>query len=188
MTAVPANNTGTTPVPPAAAMEPKPAPIPPPPPSPAPVGYAERHPYAAARSRVGRDARSCTAHAAPHCAVVDMHKTQIVMVNQRTTFAELSKQKYGSDIYAAALEQYNRDHSEITEQAGTLKPGEMAVGIPPTAYLEAHYRSLIPGLPVEAPPPAPRRQRKFVPSAAVLLRRRRNRCCRSMKSRPPANT
>ena len=39
----------------------------------------------------------------------------------------------------------------------------MAVGIPPTAYLEAHYRSLIPGLPVKAPPPAPARAAEVRP-------------------------
>ena len=69
------------------------------------------------------------------------------------TFQSLSKQYYGNDSYATALQMWNQTHpraSDAMARDGTLVPGDK-VYIPPTAQLERHYPALIPNLKTAAP-------------------------------------
>ncbi len=64
------------------------------------------------------------------------------------TFQTISKGKYGSDTYAQALQQYNRNHpqtSDAVHQTGVLKPGEV-VFIPDIQFFEWKY-----GVPASKP-------------------------------------
>jgi hypothetical protein len=137
----------------------KATPIPPPTvPSPAPTSPARTDMSGGAFLRPidpGADAATARPAAAP--AQVEMSSYLPVKIQTGDTFKELSKRYYnGSENYDKALEQYNRNHGEASDpmqQEGTLVAGEK-VFIPSKSYLEKHYRSLIPGLPVE-PPAAP---------------------------------
>jgi hypothetical protein len=61
------------------------------------------------------------------------------------TFADISKQYYQSDVYANALQRYNRDHARATAQmnnTGTPTPGER-IYIPQAYILEQRHADAI---------------------------------------------
>jgi hypothetical protein len=69
------------------------------------------------------------------------------------SFQSLSREYYGNDSYAAALQMWNQTHpraSDAMARDGKLVPGDR-VYIPPTAQLERHYPALIPNLKTAAP-------------------------------------
>jgi hypothetical protein len=64
------------------------------------------------------------------------------------SFVSLSKEYYGNDTYASALQMWNQTHpraSDTMARDGKLVPGEK-VYIPPTGQLERHYPALIPNM------------------------------------------
>jgi hypothetical protein len=76
------------------------------------------------------------------------------------TYAAISKARFGSEKYAAALEQFNRDHPRLgsdvraaEKQGGPgLKPG-LKIALPAAAVLEERYGSFITGPAKETSPP-----------------------------------
>ena len=82
-------------------------------------------------------------------ARVEDYDVVIHDVQPGDTYADISKNTYGSDRYQAALAAFNH---ELDPQNATLSKGQR-LRVPPALVLERRYRSLIPGLP--EPPPEP---------------------------------
>jgi LysM repeat protein len=83
-------------------------------------------------------------------ARVEGYDVVIHDVQPGDSYAEISKNTYGSDRYQAALAAFNH---ELDPQAATLTKGQR-LRVPPAQVLERRYRNLIPGLP-EPPPEQP---------------------------------
>jgi hypothetical protein len=83
----------------------------------------------------------------PTTQVVTYQETRHSVV-AADSFQSLSREYYGNDSYAAALQLWNQTHpraSDSMARDGKLVPGDK-IYIPPTAQLERHYPALIPNL------------------------------------------
>jgi hypothetical protein len=72
---------------------------------------------------------------------------EVYEVHPADSYAKISKQKFATEAYAAALQEFNRRHPQASPAVqrgdGTLAPGERLF-IPQAELLEKRYPSLIP--------------------------------------------
>jgi hypothetical protein len=79
-----------------------------------------------------------------HPPVATSYDEAIPRVKAGDTFEKLSQTYYGTDRYAQALQQYNRNHplAQDSLKDGRLVPGESVI-VPAAAKLEESYGSFI---------------------------------------------
>jgi hypothetical protein len=76
---------------------------------------------------------------------VETFDVHAVIITEAVTWAGLSSSQYGSEIYASALQEFNRTyHQDAPRSTGDPQP-EGRVYIPPKDYLEKKYAPLISG-------------------------------------------
>jgi hypothetical protein len=74
---------------------------------------------------------------------IDTFDVHAVNITETVTWAGLSNSQYGSEMYASALQEFNRTyHQDAPRNTGDPQP-EGRVYLPPKAYLEKKYTALI---------------------------------------------